>query len=496
VSADQFVNGFEALIRQSFVPILPPPDYVAPAGEPDPRPLTELTAMIERLANDPCRCMIPPNADAIFRIDLVRGSATAVDGAGRDHQVDPALITEVRKHADLLPGLGWRYGTLLLPGPNGPRFVLFSRRVGPGIDQRFGYGIAIPASNVADRVFAQAFRTIRLVPRHLLATVPANDQYLAIEVTTAAGDRLYQSNPPYPDGPAEGLVLPPLRGGLNVTVRLNPTLKDVLIPGGIPATVPVRELIMIGLALTLLLAIAAFGIRAVDLASLRADFTSSITHELRTPLTQIRLAAETVLLGRARDREAERRSLASIVAESERLQQLVDNLLHFSRAERQLARIHPEPVELSALIGDVAGGFAPVIADRRSTITVAIDSPIFARADRHALRQVMLNVLDNAVRYGPLDQSISITGARDGDGMVELRIEDQGPGIPVVDRGRVWEPFVRLDRDLATAGTGTGLGLAVVRELVQAQGGSCRIESAAGGGTAVVIRLPIATEPE
>jgi signal transduction histidine kinase len=114
--------------------------------------------------------------------------------------------------------------------------------------------------------------------------------------------------------------------------------------------------------------------------------------------------------------------------------------------------------------------------------------------DRDALRQILLNLLDNAVKYGPAGQTITVSSEVVGD-RARISVEDQGPGIPHVDRLRVWEPYVRLNRDVESATGGSGIGLSVVRELVTLHGGRTRAEGGPSGGARVVIELPLA-QPE
>ena len=259
--------------------------------------------------------------------------------------------------------------------------------------------------------------------------VSRNEEFLSLDVESRDGRVLFSTTPAYPDGPSNALNMPTLRGGLVVRAHLNPGIKDALIPGGIPPRIPVREIGLIGLSLALLLAIATLALRVGALARLRSDLASSVTHELRTPLTQIRLAAETVLLGRAPNPEAERRSLASIVDESKRLQQLIDNVLHFSRAERRLTRVQVEPVELRPVVERAAADLSPLVAGRGIELRVCLPEDLVVSGDANALRQIVLNLLDNAARYGPDRQTITI-GAERRDGEIELWVEDRGPGIP------------------------------------------------------------------
>ncbi len=489
VGMEQFVNGYEARIRQSFLPILPPPDDVGSAGPRDPRPLAGMIERMARLERDPCGCLVSPGPSALFRLGRDSADWEAVDSLGRPLPgLDPEVALAVRRQADSLALLAWGYGFLVTATDQGPQFVVFTHRADSAAGRSDVYGFAMPASHLAERIFRPVFESVPLVPPHLRSVVSRNDELLSLELVTGEDVPLFATAPAYPDGPADALHLPSLRGGMVVRAHLNPALKDALLPGGIPPRVPVREVGLIALSLALLLAIASLGLRAGDLARLRSDLTSSLTHELRTPLTQIRLAAETVMLGRSKSPEAERRTLASIVDETKRLQQLVDNVLHFSHAERRLTHVRVEPVELRPVVERAVGDLTPLVADRSIALRVDVPDELVVRGNASALRQIVLNLVDNAARYGPDRQTITVGAARK-DGHVELRVDDAGPGVPLADRERVWRAFVRLDRDRDSAVTGSGLGLAVVRELVVAQGGRCWIEGAPERGARVVVRL-------
>jgi signal transduction histidine kinase len=427
----------------------------------------------------------------VFRLGLNVSDTEALDSLGAPLPAfDPHVAETVGSLADSVVLLGWRYGFQATSTAQGPQFVFFTVRADSATRRRYAYGFTVPAERMAERVLLPAFQSGRLVPRNLLATVSRNDAFLSLEMTTHGGLPLFATTPAYLDGPSDGLNLPSLRGGLVVRARLNPALKDALIPGGIPPRIPVREMGLIALSLALPICLAVLGLRVAALARLRSDLASGVTHELRTPLTQIRLAAETVLLGRSRDPESARQSLASIVDESKRLQQLIDNVLHFSRAERRMMSVRAEPVELRPVVERASGDLAALVGARGINVRVDVPGGLAVQGDASALRQIVLNLVDNAARYGPDRETITI-GAHGEDGHVELWVEDRGPGVPEPDRVRVWKPFVRLERDRDSVVTGTGLGLAVVRELVVAQGGTCRIEGASGGtgGARVVVRL-------
>jgi signal transduction histidine kinase len=153
------------------------------------------------------------------------------------------------------------------------------------------------------------------------------------------------------------------------------------------------------------------------------------------------------------------------------------------------------PTDLEREVRDALEMFAPLARSRRATLRSELEHGITLDVDRDALRQVLLNLLDNAVKYGPRGQTVTVGMAatrENGRGQrIRLWVEDQGPGIPAAERDRVWEPYVRLDRDVEGATGGSGIGLAVVRELVALHGGRTWLEdAAAGGGTRVVIELP------
>lgn len=280
-------------------------------------------------------------------------------------------------------------------------------------------------------------------------------------------------------------------GDLYANVALREAMADKLIIGGLPKS---RLPLILGLlALTAgLIGTALFQLRRESqLTRLRTDFISGVSHELRTPLAQIRMFSETLTLGRVRSDEERQRSLAIIDQEARRLTHLVENLLHFSRAERQIAHITPEPTMLAPLVQEVLDGFSPLAAARGARLAAAVPEDLVVPADPGAVRQMLLNLLDNAVKYGPAGQEIRI-GARRDNGMAQLWVSDSGPGIPRADRERVWERFWRLERDRGSAVAGSGIGLAVVRELAGLHHGRTWIDDAApdAPGTRVVIELP------
>jgi two-component system phosphate regulon sensor histidine kinase PhoR len=218
------------------------------------------------------------------------------------------------------------------------------------------------------------------------------------------------------------------------------------------------------------------------------EFLASASHELRTPLTQLRMFTETLRLGRVRSEDERRQALQVIDREARRLTLLVENLLQFSRVGRRLPRPSVAPCELGPLLAEVVDGFQPLAAAAGARLRTQASPGLWAEVDADALRKVLTNLLDNAVKYGPRGQQVDVRLERSGD-RLRLIVEDEGPGIPAADRERVFERFHRLGRDRASLVAGTGLGLAVVRELVAIWDGRCWVEAGSRGGARVVTEL-------
>ena len=337
---------------------------------------------------------------------------------------------------------------------------------------------------------------VPILPKALTGGV-TEDSFSSTIVTAADGVELYRTPVQYaPTFAARDSFEHPMMGGIRVQVALRPDVAPKLAIGGMPrSNVP---MLLSLLALTAVLVVAALLQlhREYELSRLRADFVSGVSHELRTPLAQIRMFSETLLLGRVRSEGERVRSLEIVDQEARRLTHLVENLLHFSRSERQATRLSPAAAPLAPLVREAVEAFAPLAAARGVTFRTELRDGLVAPVDAEALRQMLVNLLDNAVKYGPADQTITV-GLESGDGKARIRVEDQGLGVPAADRERIWDRFWRLERDRGSAVAGTGIGLSVVRELVALHGGRAWAEEGAGGiGTRFVLELPLAGQPQ
>jgi signal transduction histidine kinase len=235
--------------------------------------------------------------------------------------------------------------------------------------------------------------------------------------------------------------------------------------------------------------------RSSEITQLRADFVSSVSHELRTPLAQIRMFAELLRKGSMRTPHDADRALRIIEKEASRLTILVDNILNYTRLRKRAERVSSIPTHVSGAVRQTIESFAPLSAERGVHIVAEVEPDLWATVDSLGLRQVLLNFLENAVKYGPHGQTVTVGAKRIGE-TVRIWVDDQGPGVPEADREAVWRAFFRRQAAIAAGATGAGIGLAVVRELVLQSGGSVRIDDAPNGGARFIADLPGAETPD
>ena len=229
-------------------------------------------------------------------------------------------------------------------------------------------------------------------------------------------------------------------------------------------------------------------------------FLADVTHELRTPLTVIKGTIETLEDGALDDAQGRLPLLASMERETDRLIRLVNELLVLTRADAGALRLNLQPLNLAALARARCGTFGPLAARRQVDVRVAAgegesQASVCVLGDADRLAQVLDNLLDNAIRHAPVDTSVTVSLERAGDD-VHCSVQDQGPGIPAEALPLIFERFYRVDAARDRASGGAGLGLAIARALITAQGGHIGAQSAPGQGTRITFSLPaIQTAP-
>jgi heavy metal sensor kinase len=224
-----------------------------------------------------------------------------------------------------------------------------------------------------------------------------------------------------------------------------------------------------------------------SLAQLRR-FTADVSHELRTPLTAIRSVGE-VGLGDHPSEQGYREIIGSILEEADRLTVLVDTLLSLSRADAGEVPLHRDDVDLLALAREVAAHLGVLAEEKEQSLAVEGSEPVRVEADRLVLRQALVNVMDNAIKYSPQGSRIRVVVSGDAaTGRVD--VIDQGPGIPPAHRERVFERFYRIDKGRSREQGGAGLGLSLAHWAVTARGGRIDVQSQEGGGSTFRISLP------
>lgn len=432
-------------------------------------------------------------ASLFFRLDP-GGSEVSVAGAADSAQAAWA-VREAREHSRRNPE-DFDVRTLFAPG-GGSVLVHQLSYEGRGDYALQGMILSPKAFGPA---FERAFLDEPLLPE-AFSGGRANGDIFVARVHDPYGNVVYESSSDAHSGTAVRHDLDESLGGMALELGVRPDAVDQLVSGGVPQS-RMPYIVALFLLTSGLLMTAVWQLRReAELADLREDFVSSVSHQLRTPLTQIRMFGETLMLGRVRNEAERSRATEIIVDEANRLTHQVENVLLFSRGERDVLNLNLVEADADALVESVAGSFEPLARAAGATLERRVEAGIVCTMDVEATRQAVLNLLDNAVKYGPAGQAIEI-GVRgasgERNGFAALWVEDEGPGVPPGQRDRVWDAYVRLDRDRASATAGSGIGLAVVRRVIEAQEGRVRVET--GGrtprpGARFIIELPLAGAP-
>lgn len=445
----------------------------------------------DALRDQECVCPAFQKPLAFFRLDPDGSILLSPDSlpASLGEAINSALAIEQPGPGDVVSGLTYASAGQIADEPVAVGYLVWTDTEGAA-EPTFGFVVPIGA---IEELFQVWYDDHRLLPAPIAGDQP-NDSLLYVSVEEPSGLTLFTSRIAYPTTLSATAPIGPEYGNLQVTAAIRPDAASQLIIGGLPNS---RLPLLMGLLLLTL----GVGVAAVVqlrreqvFQRLRDDFVSGVSHELRTPLAQIRMFSELQEAGKLHSEEDRKRAVSVISREARRLSHLVENILQFSRLRRTPEQALPsDRTDFAEALADGLDAVTPLVEDRGMRLEVVREDHLPVSANRDALTRVVVNLVDNAVKYGPSGQTIGVTIRRAGE-FAQLAVADEGPGVPEADRPKVWKAYRRLDRDVKARLPGTGIGLSVVEELVAAHGGRVRIEDAEGGGANFIVEIPLTTK--
>ena len=332
----------------------------------------------------------------------------------------------------------------------------------------------------------------RLIPDYFENEFQNAAQSLVIRVSDPAGNLVYETHPT-PHGKFEvtrKLGNPSLKG-LMFAVRYRDYSIEQDVNRWKMGTLCLVGFIdlMLGAGLVLVYSNVR---REMHLSRIKSDFVANVSHELKTPLALIRLFAETLELGRVPSDEKAKQYYRVINKESQRLTQLINNILDFSRIEAGRKEYRFAPTDVARIVSEVVDAYRFQIEQQgfKLEVHVADDVPE-VMADKEALGQALLNLVNNAIKYSRDEKYVRLEVRHDGT-RVLISVTDRGIGVAKAEQKKIFEKFYRAEDSLVHETKGSGLGLPLVRHIMEAHGGQVEVESAPGKGSTFTLVLPIA----
>jgi signal transduction histidine kinase len=362
---------------------------------------------------------------------------------------------------------------------------------------------AIPLSGGESRLvgmlrfrFSPRFAHGRLLTDFFERDVKHADQAMVVRVT-GSDDKVLYETAPTPDDRFEvtRILATPSFRGLKIHLRYKDrSIEEDVRRAAIGKTILIA---FIDLALGAGLYLVYSNVRReMHLSKLKSDFVANVSHELKTPLALIRLFAETLEMGRVPNEDRARHYYGVIHKESQRLTQLINNILDFSRIEAGKKEYRLGRADVARLVAEVVEAYRYPIEHLGFALEVEIGSDLpVLELDPEALSQALINLLNNAVKYSREEKRIRVEVRRDGE-RVLISVSDRGIGVAKAEQKRIFEKFFRAQDTLVHETKGSGLGLTIVRHTMDAHGGAVEVESAPGKGSTFSLVLPVGKEAE
>jgi signal transduction histidine kinase len=393
------------------------------------------------------------------------------------------VVERLSRIARTFPDREHGFSYFVAPLSVGPRLVAYTLMPTARGDTMV-YGVQYNPEAVLS-ILRDVYDNSELLPATLIQG-KRNRDVVDIAITDDEGTRIFSPTAARPEALKAETPMGLRFANLRVRAQIKPEYAGALIVGGLPASRLPQLLTLLGLAAALTIVAVMQLRREAELSSMRSNWISSVSHELRTPLAQIRLYLDTVRLGRTADPSQQDWALSKVDRETTRLHHLVENVLRFSqvgKAGSGMAR----PTDVTAEAQRIVDEFKPLVAARKISIDTHLAPVPSLALTPDSLRHILLNLLDNAVKYGPDGQTITVAlTATTND--VQLVVADQGRGVPASERDEIWRAFSRGRAGQET--TGSGIGLSIVRDVVTQHGGRAWVDSPSTGGARFTVSFP------